>query len=143
MTEETKKFDKVSKGNPSFEDKPAPRKSVQDRAGGRLNIPKDSLDPAKAYRWALQNDLYGRDDYGDCFEMGYRDTQLSSLKGFIKSDSTEKVMRKLNSGTFILMEAPLHYRQLTADEVAQTNEDRLKAMMPSDRDIGNGSLTIQ
>jgi hypothetical protein len=134
MTEATKKFDKVAKEHPTHEEVLPARKSVFDRAQGFLNLPKDALNPAKAYRWALQNDVHGRNDYGECYEMGYRDTALSSLSGFIASDSSEKVTRKGKSGTFILMEAPLHYRQLTADEIAQKNETELKHMMNAEGD---------
>lgn len=120
---------KTNKSNKESDTRHPPRRSFVDRSSGVLHLDESVLDPSRAYRWAILNDKHGRDDYGICYEMGYRDTLQSTLKGRIRSDSDEKIIRQSNSGTFVLMDAPKEYRQMTNDEIAQKTEDDLKQKM--------------
>lgn len=107
-----------------------PRKSFSQRSVGTLALDDNALDlQNRAYRWALLKDKYGRDDYGQCYEMGYRDTMQSSLKGRVNSSSEEKVIRESKDGTYILMDAPLSYREMTNNEMVESNENMIRTQM--------------
>lgn len=121
------------------------RKSFQQRSLGALSLDESVLDlKNKAYRWGLTKDKYGRDDYGQCFDMGYRDVLQTSLKGRIKSDVEDKIIRELKDGIYILMEAPIEYRQMTNDEIAQTTEAQIRHQMKLDDNsqIDGRNITI-
>lgn len=108
-----------------------PRRTFTQRAQGVLGLDNEALHlDTKAYRWAiLKGDKFGRDDYGYCYDMGYRDTLMSSLKLRVKSESEDKVIRETKDGTMILVEAPIEYRQMTNDEAARDNEQKIRQQM--------------